>query len=365
MTPRTGRLLGAAMVLLAAVGGVALFVTRDDGGDPAPPPPDDAAPVVTTTTAPPVVGAIDLGSGVTLDPIGEVPGATALSIVDGEVRATDASSGARYVVATGGGAAEVEGPLTFGSQSRLDRSEPTPDGADRWVAEATQLHRIDDEGEILDSVTLEVPGAVSAIDDQAVWLTVSGVPAAHTGGGPGAQSVLQRVDRETLEVVARPLEDPTNFRFALGDGVVWVTVGRTLYRLDPITLEPTGEVELDEAASALLVGADGEVLVVVGGEEPALVRVGPGDLAEIGRVALGPGSVGDAVVVGDRLGRDGEVWITRPSDDAVLRVEPASGAVEEVAVVAPLRVDVDERGDVWLLSGAAGGTLLRAASPTG
>lgn len=358
MNRRTGRQLGAMLIVVALLGGIALVLTSgDDGGESATP---DTIATTTSTTAPPIDAPIDLGGGAVLEPVAEVPGATTISIVEGTVRATDASTGSRHLVDVDGG--EVEGPETFRSQSRLSRSEPSPDGDERWVAEATQLHRIDAEGEILDTVVLEVPGAITAIDDRAVWLTVSGIPAAHTGSGPGAQSVLQRVDREALEVVARPLDDPATFRFALGPDAVWVTVGRTLFRLDPTTLEPAAEVELAEPASALLATPD-ELLVVMGGAEPQLLRLDPVELGEVGAVPLGPGSVGDAALVGD-LGRPGEVWILRPDDDAVARVVPTTGEVEEVEVPAPRRVETDEQGGVWLLSGAGGGTLLRA-QPTG
>lgn len=361
MNPRTARALGVTMILVAAAGGVVLFVTRGDGSD-SPDPSNDGAPMLTTTTAPPVDDPVDLGGGWVLDVVGEVPGATAMSAVDGGLRVTDAATGSRYDVALDGA---VEGPRTFGSLSRRDRSVPSPDSPDRWVAEATQLHRIDDDGEILDTVTLEVPGAVTAVDGDAVWLTVSGVPGPHDGTGNTARSVVQRVDRATLDVVARPLEDPATFRFALGDDAAWVTVGRTVYRLDPTTLEPAAETELAAPAADLLVDAGGAVLVVVGGDAPELVTLDPTDLSARSRVDLGAGSVGDATFVGDRLGRVGEVWILRPDDDALLRVTTGSGEVDEIGLESPRRIEVDDQEGVWVLSGAADGTLLRATPTEG
>ena len=353
MSRRSGRLLGILLVVLAALGAVALLLSRgDDDGSAA------LDPAVTTTTTrppPPVEGPVDLGDGLVLEPVGAVPGATALSVVEGQVRATDASSGDRYTVALAGG--PVDGPVTFGAQSRLDRSVPDPRGSGRWAAEATALHRIDDEGTILETVTLEVPGAITEVDDDALWLTVSGVPGSHGA----TQSVLQRVDLDTLEVVARPLDDPATFRFALTDQAAWVTVGRTLYRLDRATLEPTGELELVEPASALVATRDG-VAAVVGGREPAVVVISA-DLARAS-VDLGPGSVGDAAHARDAFGGTDEVWILRPDDDRVARVELADGTLRSFEVPAPRRIEVAD-GAVWILSDADGGTLLRAGSAPG
>jgi hypothetical protein len=357
---RTGRLLGILLVVLAAVGAVGLVLTqgRDDGDAAAP---DPALTTTTTAPPPPVEEAIELGDGLVLAPVGEVPGATALSIVDGRVRATDATTGSRYSVAVAGGS--VEGPVAFGAQSRLDRSVADPRGAGRWVAEATALHRIDDEGEILETVTLDVPGAITEVTEEALWLTVSGVAGSHGGGGAASQSVVQRVDLDTLEVVARPLDDPATFRFALTGDAAWVTVGRTLYRLDPSTLEPSGEVELSEPASAL-VATDSGVAAVVGGTEPTAVVVSAADLRQAG-IPLGPGSVGDAVHAGDAFGANDEIWVLRPDEGLVTRIDLADGASpRSFEVPAPRRIELAD-GAAWILSDAGGGTLLRVGGPAG
>lgn len=382
MSPTTGRRLGFAMLGLALVGGVALFVTRDGGGD-------DPTTSETTVGAPDdgsspdpsadggvgaAAAAIDapilVAPDLQLTPVAEVPGATALRVVGDEVRVTDGATGALTTVdATSG---EVTGTLTFGSQRRIDRAVPDPDGG-WWSAEADELHRLDADGEVLETVVLEVPSAIHSVDADAVWLTVAGVPAAHSTSvaGTGAQSYLQRVDRATGEVVARAIDDPATFRAAIADDGAWVTVGRTLYLLDRDTLEPVAGLEdgaeLVEPASALVRHGD-EVLVVVGGDAPVIARFAAADLAPRGTVALGSGSVGPAAVVridAVTATEDArvELWVLRPGDDGtdgrVTRVDLAAETTVDVAVPAPRRIEVDDAGTAWLLSGAADGTLLR------
>lgn len=374
MSRRAGRLLGVILVVLALIGGVALVLTSgsDDAPStsattlPPPPPPGGSLP-----SAPALDGPLPVSESLDLVPVAEVPGGTALRVVGDEVRVTDATTGARTTVDAVSG--DASGPVTFGSLSRRDRAVPDPDGGG-WSAEATELHRLDDEGEIVDTIVLEVPGAVDSVDDEAVWLTVRGVPGSHTEGPAGVQSYLQRVDRATGEVVVRALDDPAGAQFAIEPDGVWVTVGRTIYRLDPVTLEPIAEGELAEPAAALVAYGD-EVLVVVGGDAPSLVRLGAADLAPRSTLDLGSEPVGDAALVPAAaiampeadVSAVPELWILRPESGAVSRVDllAEGSVVDDVEVPAPRRIEVDDAGRAWILSGAADGTLLRLSPTTG
>lgn len=370
MSRRSGRLLGVLLVVLALIGGVALVLTS--GSDDVPTTSSTAPPGPTPGGTLPAAPAVDVPLAVSEDLelvlVADVPGATALSVVDDEVRVSDASTGARTTVDAVSG--EVTGPVTFGSLSRRDRAVPDPDGGS-WSAEASELHRLDEAGEIVDTIVLDVPGAIDSVDAQAVWLTVQGVPGSHTDGPAGVQSYLQRVDRATGEVVVRALDDPAGARFAIESDGVWVTVGRTIYRLDPVTLAPLAEGELAEPAAAMVAYGD-EVLVVVGGDAPTLARFAAADLSPVTSVDLGTEAVGDAtlvpaaaIAVGGDASAIPELWILRPDADAVTRVDLTAGAViAEVAVPAPRRIEVDDAGRAWILSGAGDGTLLQLSATT-
>lgn len=331
---------------MAAAGLGIVLVFAGDGGED-----DESADAPPASLPEPV----ETDDGWVVRSVGWVPGATALAAVDGAVYVTETGAGTRYaVVDPSSSEPSLSDPEPFGSIARVDRAVPAPTGGDAWVAEGRELVRLDAEGEVLDTIALEHPGSVVAVTDDAVWLTVSGIPVAHADGVASPSSVLQRVDIETSEVLAVPVEDPVDFNVAIADGQVWVTVGATLMQLDPVTVEPIDEVELDAPASAVAIG-DGEVLVVVGGDAPQVVRVVDGEVA--GTVDLPVGAVGEAALVD---GPDGtELWVLRPDGDAVDRVALADGSIQSLEVVEPRRIEVTDDG-VWLLGGADDGLVLVA-----
>lgn len=337
-------MLGVVLIVSAVALGVALVVVGGDDGGGA----DD--PVVALPDA------IETDDGWSVAPVGWAPGATALSVVDEAVVASDTQSGARYaVVDPTADEPELAEPEPFGATPRVDRAVPDPGGAEMWVAEGSELLRLDEAGEVLDTITLDHPSSIVAVTDEAVWLTVSGIPVADETGIVAPRSVLQRVDTDTGEVLAVPVDDPVDFHLSVTEDAVWATVGATLLRLDPVTVEPVAELTLDDTAAALLPDGTG-ALVVVGGEEPAVVRVD--DLAQVAEsFPLSAGPVGEAALV--TLGDGDEVWVLRPDDDVVDRVALASGEVLGVALDEPRRIESSDDG-VWLLGGADDGLLLVA-----
>lgn len=335
-SPRTRRL--AALLLLAVAGLLTVVLVLSDTPDDRPSLPEPRA----------------AADGTTLTAVARIPGARALSVVEDEVRVTDLDRLARTVVDAGSG--EVGEAEVVGGLTRLERS--VPGAGARWLVDDEGLVRLDaDTGEVVEVLALEAPGGVVAVTDDAVWLTVAGLPV--EGGAGATTSVLQRVDLVTGEVLALPVEDPVTFRFALGEGAAWATAGRTLFRLDVATLEPTGEVALPEPASGLVV-ADGAVWAVTSapaeGGPATLVGFAAADLSPLEPVLLGPEAVGDVAVLD---GADGpELWVVRPDAGRVTHVSLPGGEPVDVEVEAPREIEAD--GDrLWLTSGAAGGTLWR------
>ncbi|MBK5224456.1 MAG: hypothetical protein JJE52_16595 [Acidimicrobiia bacterium] len=345
LASRSGRTLGVALIVVAAALAVAIvFASGDDGTDDGNANGGGDRSSTDTAAESELPAAIDAGGGLRLVPRAAVPGATTLSAVADELRLTDTARGVRYAVDRR--TFESPAPVAYSALSRIERSVPDPATGQRWVAEETRLHRLDDTGAVVDTISLEVPGAIHSVADGAVWLTVSGVPEAHQSGT--ARSYLQRVDTATGEVISVPLDDPATFRFALGSGAAWVTVGRTVHRLDATTLEATGEVPLDEPASSLVVH-DGVVMVTATTSPPHLVRFAADTLEPLATIDLGAGAIGDAAVVAGPGGD--ELWVLRPDDDAIVRVHLADGSTAEVGVPAPLRIEVDDEGVAWVLAG--------------
>jgi len=297
--------------------------------------------------------------GWVLMPVGWASGAQALGSTGDDVYATDTADGTRFEVLDPHSAQPtLAEPEPFGAVSRLDRAEPAPTGTDLWVAEGNNLLRLDASGEVQETIVLEYPSSIVAVTDDAVWLTVSGLPVADESGINAPRSVVQRVDVATGAVIAVPVDDPIDFHLAVDDDEVWATVGSTLLQLDPVTVEPRTEVTLAGPASALVIAAD-EVLAVVGGTAPHVLRVDRADVATTDSVDLPPGALGEAALV---AGDDGsELWVLRPDGDEIDRVVLDTGEIRPVELAEPLRIEVTDDG-VWLLSGEGDGLVLVARS---
>ena len=336
------RIVGVVLLVSAVALAVVLVIGPDDEEDG-------------TGEVAELPGAVATGDGWEMTAVGWAPGATALSADDAAVRATDTENGVGYeVVDPASDTPQLAEPEPFGAVDRLDRAVASPSGDTLWVAEGSELLRLDPEGEEVASIALEHPGAITAVTDEAVWLTVSGVPVADETGVVAPRSVIQRVDVATGEVIAVPVDDPSDFHLAVEDDQVWATVGSTLQQLDPVTVAPVVEVALDAPASDLVLGAD-QVLVVTAGDAPQVVRVDPTTGAVTASRALTPGAVGEAALVGD----DTELWILRPDGDAVDRLDLAGTALEPLGVVEPRRIEVTPDG-VWILGGDDDGLVLVA-----
>jgi hypothetical protein len=239
----------------------------------------------------------------------------------------------------------------------MDRAESAPDGSSSWAAEGSELVQLDAAGDVLDTIDLEHPGSVVAVTDDAVWLTVSGVPVADETGIVAPRGVVQRVDATTGEVLAVPVDDPTDFHLAVTDDAVWATVRSALLELDPVTVEPIQEFPLGAPASALIVDGDEVLVVVADAEAPSVVRIDgtTGEVADT--VSLSAGAVGEAAIVG---GDDGsELWVLRPDDDRVDRIDLDDWATTSIDIDEPRRIDATDDG-VWLISGRAEGMLMVA-----
>jgi hypothetical protein len=299
---------------------------------------------------------VETDDGWTVQPVGWAPGATALSAVDGSIVATDTDTGARYAVVDPSAAEpQLAEPEPFGATPRVERAVTAPGGDDLWVAEGSELLRLDDAGEALDTIPLAHPSSIVAVTDDAVWLTVSGIPVADETGIVAPRSVVQRVDVATGDVLAVPVDDPVDFHLSVTGDAVWATVGQTLLRLDPTTVEPIAEVGLDGTAAALLADGSGAI-VVVAGEQPAVVRVDQGGQVTETR-ALASGDVAEAALV---AGGDGdELWVLRPDGDAIDRLLLGDGDLASVEIEDPRRIEVTDDG-VWLLGGADDGLVLVA-----
>jgi hypothetical protein len=341
----------AGVVLIASAVALALvlvFAGGDNDGDD----PED-----TMVEAGPMPEPRETGDGWLLTPVGWAPQAQALASTGDDVYATDTTDGTRYdVLEPRSDQPTLAEPEPFGAVSRLDRAVPAPSGADLWVAEGSNLLRLDASGDVQQTIVLEYPSSIAAVTDDAVWLTVSGLPVADESGINAPRSVVQRVDAATGAVIAVPVDDPIDFHLAVADDEVWATVGSTLLQLDPATVEPRTEVALAGPASALVID-DGEVLAVVGGSSPQVFRVDRADLATTASIALEAGSVGEAALVQGDSGT--ELWVLRPDGDEIDRVALGSGDTRPLELVEPRRIEVTDDG-VWLLGGEGDGLVLVA-----
>jgi hypothetical protein len=337
--------VGIGMLAMALVLGVFLVVASpgvDDGSD----------------EAIELPGPVETDDGWTLEAVGWTPEATALTADESTVRVTDTANGVVYVVADpSADRPTIADGVAFGSLSQMDRAESAPDGSSSWAAEGSELVQLDAAGDVLDTIDLEHPGSVVAVTDDAVWLTVSGVPVADETGIVAPRGVVQRVDATTGEVLAVPVDDPTDFHLAVTDDAVWATVRSALLELDPVTVEPIQEFPLGAPASALIVDGDEVLVVVADAEAPSVVRIDgtTGEVADT--VSLSAGAVGEAAIVG---GDDGsELWVLRPDDDRVDRIDLDDWATTSIDIDEPRRIDATDDG-VWLISGRAEGMLMVA-----
>jgi YVTN family beta-propeller protein len=226
--------------------------------------------------------------------------------------------------------------------------------------------------EIVDEVQVGVqPGPVAA-DTRAVWV-----------GNGGSDRSLTRIDPKTREVVATPgLDNRTPTGIAVGQGAVWVanglyqegslqrvdpqfgvtetlenasagavTIGAgavwgvnnsTLKRINPSTVQSTGEVFTGSGPNSIGYG-EGALWVANGGDA-TVWRFNPSTF-ESGRVR-DPYSVGSrpiAIAVGEDA-----VWVANAGDDNVSRIDPASNGVTSIPVGdGPTAIAVGE-GAVWV-----------------
>ena len=127
---------------------------------------------------------------------------------------------------------------------------------------------------------------------------------------------------------------------AAGEAAVWVVGGRTLWRVDPRALQVVASVRLAFAPAAIDAGSGGVWLVDRSGN--AVVRVDPGSGA---RSRVDVGRAPTAVAVGGDA-----IWVANQADGTVSRIDPRRNAVDKTIRVGAEPVDlVAGLGAVWVV----------------
>ncbi|HUF84886.1 MAG TPA: protein kinase [Acidimicrobiia bacterium] len=199
---------------------------------------------------------------------------------------------------------------------------------------------------------IDIGGGSLALADDAVWLS-----------DPRAGTV-SRIDATTdqitgvLDFRAVFADDPLDI--AVGEGAVWVTHSSGLARIDPATNVVVADVDLGSETQAVAAGVGGVWVAHVLGFAGFVSRIDPAtngvtaqiavDLDERPQIAVGEGSVwvlraggvdqidpatssiarqievsdGDRIAVGE-----GSVWVTNFEEDSVVRIDAATGEVED------------------------------------
>ncbi|WP_308258450.1 glutaminyl-peptide cyclotransferase [Saccharothrix obliqua] len=168
----------------------------------------------------------------------------------------------------------------------------------------------------------------------------------YEGTGLTGQSTLRRLNPETGEVTRRVDLEPELF----GEGVT--AVGDRIWQLtwqngvaiqwDRNTLEEVGRVPYDGEGWGLC--RDGGRLVMSDGTEELRFR-DPETFAETGRVTVRRNGV-PLVRLNELECVGGKVWANLWQSDEIVRIDPATGAVEQTVDLSPIRPADVPRTDV-------------------
>jgi YVTN family beta-propeller protein len=128
---------------------------------------------------------------------------------------------------------------------------------------------------------------------------------------------------------------------AAGEGAVWATGGRTLWRVDPRALRRVASIRLGFAPSAIAAGRGGVWLADASGD--AVVRIDPAGGRDPQRIKVGDAP--NAIAVGADA-----VWVANRADGTVSRIDPRRNAVAQTIGVGTEPVDlVAGLGAVWVV----------------
>jgi DNA-binding transcriptional ArsR family regulator/sugar lactone lactonase YvrE len=216
-----------------------------------------------------------------------------------------------------------------------------------WVAnDSGSVNRIDPLANHI-SATIQVAGERAGLRGAAVGAGGVWVPVANPGG-------LVRIDAGSNRVVARiplgrPLRDPVGV--ATTEDAVWISCcayevagrpGGKLLRVDPTTDEVSARITLPEDPLAVAAGRD---QVWVATTEGGAIRIDPAS-NRVASVLRGvPRGVAQTVAVGA-----GGVWLAKPGDASVDRLDPSDPEQVKVVRVAAATLLAVGDGELWAVA---------------
>lgn len=158
---------------------------------------------------------------------------------------------------------------------------------------------------------------------------------------------VSRLDPSTKAITKLDIDGLTSARLGIGGGSLWVAddVHSTVYRVDPDTLEVTGDLQLDARELDDVVYDDGTLWVPATIDEH-LFEIDASTLTLTTTHSL-PGYVGDLHVFGDDLWGTGDEGVVRFRPSGAFDVIPLEGGVFAPAVGA---ITADA-ASVWAIGG--------------
>ncbi|BBN96027.1 hypothetical protein DEIGR_100518 [Deinococcus grandis] len=296
----------------------------------------------------------------------------------------NASGGDTLIGVTGTGAAR--GPVTLSVQAGAARASVTlpllrasaapitggtyqAGGAVPWqggvLLRAVANAGADARHALMGSAGAEVtalPFPVSGLDtitghavapDGSVWVAVRGATAAGS-------ELIRRAPDGTLTRVPAGTTETLSSLGVTPDGRVWAVVYGQARLLSAAPDGTRGELPLGSVPDALTVGADGALLLTRRGDSPAVLRVDPAS----GAVRTYPvGTPGVSVPAAPTPAPDGTLLFTETRAGGAWRLDPRSGAQVALPLPAGARAGAlaaAPDGSVWV-SDPSAGTLLRVA----
>ncbi len=189
--------------------------------------------------------------------------------------------------------------------------------------------------------------------DGSVWVAVRGATAAGS-------ELIRRAPDGTLTRVPAGTTETLSSLGVTPDGRVWAVVYGQARLLSAAPDGTRGELPLGSVPDALTVGADGALLLTRRGDSPAVLRVDPAS----GAVRTYPvGTPGVSVPAAPTPAPDGTLLFTETRAGSAWRLDPRSGAQVALPLPAGARAGAlaaAPDGSVWV-SDPSAGTLLRVA----
>jgi serine/threonine-protein kinase len=352
----TRMLVAATVVALAVIAGLAVVMSRDGRAKP---------PLrVTNNTLVRIDPATNRIAAVTR--VGSTAGAAALlggaegvAVGGDTVWVYNWDSHAVWAIDADTGAVErtigIAGSTPFGPANSVAADE---DGA--WVlsSDAGQglVTRVRAGLEFARTFAFDYDPLVLGVGYGSVWVG---------GKRLGSSQVVLRMSRTTgavravVSLRAAVLGPENNLRviqaIAVGEGAVWVLLGRTLFRIDPATSRVTRTLAFDASEPVALAAGGGAVWVsIVHPDGSMLERVDP-ETVRVTRTIRAPGL--DAAVGGAVAVHGASVWWSGTGGGVVWRVDAKSGRIVSTirimpsirSTVEPAPVGLAATGDaVWV-----------------